>query len=269
MDTTKIGENLFVGQTNALSLIQLWKNNDSFPHFLIISGEAGSGRRTLSYIFAKELDAQISIVSDLSVDNVRSVIENSYLIDSKVVYLIPDADKMSAASKNSMLKFTEEPPKNAYIIMTLTSLNNTLHTLQSRSQHIIMSPYTYSELSQLCNQTRLCKIATTPGMLKRLESMDNSEVDKLIDTAEKLVDYINKVSVSNALKSASCLKFKESDKGIDIDLMLATIDYIINSRLQNMIDKEEINLELLTRIQCWSVSLSEWRLKFSYSGVKK
>ena len=41
----------FVGQKKAKKLIQEWKVRDTFPHFLLIVGEEGSGRRSISAIY--------------------------------------------------------------------------------------------------------------------------------------------------------------------------------------------------------------------------
>ena len=35
----------FVGQNKAKKLIEEWKVRDTFPHFLMVVGEEGSGRR--------------------------------------------------------------------------------------------------------------------------------------------------------------------------------------------------------------------------------
>lgn len=267
MDTEKVGGKLFVGQSAAKATFRMWEDRNNFPHFLLIAGDEGSGRKSLAYLFAEAIDAQVAVVTDLAVSNVRSTIEAAYNIDAKIVYLFVNADSMSAAAKNSLLKFTEEPPENAYIIMTLRAIENTLFTLQSRSQHIVTAPYAYEELKQLCEEERLCKIATTPGMLQKLQSMPAEEVDTMIDTASKLVNYVDKVSLANALKSASSIKFKESDKGIEFDLLIATIRYILECITLDQI--ENPNPENTFRAASWLRTLSSWQLKFSYSGVNK
>lgn len=267
MDTEKVGGKLFVGQNSAKELFKLWQLKNNYPHFILIAGETGSGRKSLAYLFAQMVDAQVAVVSDLAVSNVRSVIEAAYNIDAKMVYLFTDADGMSLAAKNSLLKFTEEPPENAYIIMTLQAIENTLFTLQSRSQHIVTVPYTFNELKQLCDEDRLCKIATTPGMLIRLQALPSTDVDSMIDTATKLVNYIDKVSLANALKSAASIKFKDSDKGIEFDLLIATIRYILEFTAMQNLDTSDV--EAIYRSACWLRALSQWQSKFSYSGVNK
>lgn len=267
MDTAKLVGTSLVGQSYAKSLLLTWNQRNNFPHFLLIAGYEGSGRKSLAYLVAEYLDAQLVVITDLAVNNVRATIEAAYNIDAKVVYLFANADNMSAAAKNSMLKFTEEPPENAYIIMTLKSIQNTLFTLQSRSQHIVTAPYTYDELRQLCEEDRLCRIATTPGMLVKLMSMTAEEVDNLIETSSKLVNFIDKVSLANALKSASFVKFKESDKGVELDMLVAAVRYVLECMLSDIMNNSDSH-DIL-RVACWLRALSNWEIKFSYSSVNK
>lgn len=259
--------NKFIGQQPILEIFDLWKIRNAYPHFILIAGDEGSGRRSLAFKLAEIMDARITLVEDLSAGSVRNVIETSASIDIPMVYVFVNADGMSLASKNSLLKFTEEPPENAYIVMTLTKIENTLPTLQSRSQHLIVAPYTYDELMQICNNSKLCRIATTPGMLKRLQDMPEVDVDKMIETASKLVNYIHRVSLANAFKSASSIKFKESDRGFDFDIMMATIKCILSQVSNKLIDNPDRKTALL--LSCWYRAFADWGYKFKYSGVNK
>lgn len=255
-----LGDFDFVGQLNAESLIDRWVDNDSFPHFILIAGDKGSGRKSLAYLIAKSMGSQVYTISDVSVDSCRRLVETAYTVDSKILYLIPDCDGMSAAAKNSLLKLTEEPPENAYIVMTLQSLDNTLNTLRSRSQHIVMEPYSYEDMRKVTDNELISKIAKNPGMVKDLEGLGNN-VEKFVDTCDKLVMYIDKVSIANALKSSNSIKFKESDKGYDLQLMLSGIDYVLASKMANN--------ENLMRLSCWYKILARYRNMFNRPGVNK
>lgn len=258
----KVGDKFIVGQARAIDNIYQWKSKNSFPHFLLIAGDKGSGRKLISYLFAQELDARLSTVTDISVASIRKLIDIAYDIDSRMVYLIPDADSMSLAAKNSLLKLTEEPPANAYIVITLESLDNTLPTLRSRSQHIVVEPYTTEQLKQLSDNDRLCSIATNPGMLEMLSEMRGEAVDDLLSTCEKLIQFIDKVTVANALKSAQKIRFKESDKSdIDLELFLAAMSYSLAAHLDDS--------AMLNRLSCWYRAIAAHRSMFKRSGVNK
>lgn len=258
----KVGDIELVGQFKCIEKINAWKNRQSFPHFLLVVGDVGSGRKTLSYLFAQELDGRVSTVPDVSVASIRKLVNIAYDIDSTMVYLIPNADGMSLAAKNSLLKLTEEPPENAYIILTLESLENTLPTLVSRSQHLIIDPYTEEQLSHLTADKRISRIATTPGMVNTLEELSSADIDDMTSTCDKLLNYIDKVSVANALKSAQKIRFKESDKAVmDIPLFIATMNYVAISKLDQP--------ELVKRIREWMVVLSKYTSMMKRSGVNK
>lgn len=256
-----LGDFSYVGQHQAEQLIDRWVNGNLFPHFLLIAGDEGSGRKSLSYLIAKSLKSQIYTISDISVDSCRRLVETAYTIDSKMIYLIPDCDGMSVAAKNSLLKLTEEPPENAYIIMTLKSLDNTLNTLRSRSQHIVMEPYSRDEIKELCNESVISDIAVTPGMVKTLESLGADNVNKFVDTCDKLVTYIDKVSIANALKSSNSVKFKESDKGYDLPLMISGLEYVLSKRIADS--------DQLVRVSCWYKIIARYRNMFNRPGVNK
>lgn len=60
--------------------------------------------------------------------------------------LIEDADKISEAGQNALLKTIEEPNKGTTIIITALSVNSILQTIQSRSINIRFSPLKFNEV---------------------------------------------------------------------------------------------------------------------------
>lgn len=256
-----IGDRSFVGQDKLIHLIDTWKSRNAFPHFILASGPIGSGRKSLCYLLSKSLDSSMSIINDLSVESIRGLVNIAYEIDSKILYVIPDADSMSVAAKNTLLKLTEEPPENAYIVMTLQSLDNTLPTLKSRSQHLVIEPYSYKELYSICEDELIASIANTPGMIRLLQDMGKDAVEHFVDTCSKLVNHIDKVSIANALKSADIIKFKDSDKGIDVQLMIAGIEYVLESCINNH--------SQIPRMSCWYRCLLKYKPMINRIGVNK
>ena len=102
-----------------------------FPRFSIIIGEKGSGKKTLATEIRHQLFAN-EVVTDTKVDSIREIIELAYKVNDTTVYIIPDCDNMSSAAANALLKVTEEPPKNAYFILTCENEENLLQTIRSR-----------------------------------------------------------------------------------------------------------------------------------------
>ena len=173
-----------IGQANLQSRIDKLIENRTFPRFSIFVGPKGSGKKT----FVREL---INSVTDglyeecgIKVDDVRNLITDAYKIHSIAVYFIPDADSMSNAAKNALLKVIEEPPNNAYFIMTLEDESNTLPTILSRGIVFRMDRYTPYELIDYASDKYsnvkgeswkkvVTSICETPGEVDLLSNIDN------------------------------------------------------------------------------------------------
>ncbi len=254
----------FVGQNKAKKLIAEWKVRDTFPHFLLVVGEEGSGRRSIAAEIAKSIECKMVTVEDLSVDSIRGVLDSAYLLDSKLMYVLPNADRMSIAAKNTLLKFTEEPPSNAYIIITLLSLDNTLPTLVSRSQHLILEPYTKEELLQLTNNNKYAAVATTPGMLKYFEAIGEDKLVDVVKFCDMVFTKIDKVSLANSFKSSTRIKFKQKDEGFSINTFLATMDFVIDKQMSRAVSRSDY-----IRLSCWLKLLPKYKFLFSKLGMNQ
>ena len=126
-----------IGQKHLQSRIEQLITDRTFPRFSILVGPKGSGKKTfanwiITKIVRHEALSYSQVCPDVKIDTIRQIIESAYKTISTNIYVIPDADTMSNAAKNALLKVTEEPPNNAYFIMTLEDENNTLETIRSR-----------------------------------------------------------------------------------------------------------------------------------------
>ena len=129
-----------------------------------------------------------------------------------------DADKMSIGAKNAVLKITEEPPQNAYFIMTTSNLANILPTLTSRGTLFTMNPYTPTEIETIIKKFRpdaklkvtrlIMNLATTP---QDVMDLFNTDVDKLSNTIDVFCTNVGSINLANSLKISTFLQFKEED----------------------------------------------------------
>lgn len=254
----------FIGQERVKEMICKWTDRDSFPHFILIAGEEGSGRKTIATEIAKALKSKLAIVEDISVDGVRNLVEVAYQLTTKMLYLIPDADPMSIGAKNALLKFTEEPPVNAYIVITLKSFNNTLPTILSRAQQIIVEPYTVQELAKLTSNPKYAVIAKTPGMLQYFEAMGEEKVGDIVSFCRIVVDKIDKVPFANAFKSGVNLKLREKDEGFELTAFLAGLEYVLDRYM-----RKGPSLKMLIRLSCWYKLLPKYQSLLNRGGLNK
>lgn len=222
-----------VGQKKIIEDLSNLNDRKSFPRFMIISGVKGSGRKTLTQAVSKMLGAFL-VQCDLGVDSVREAIENSYKCAMPTVYLFADADKMSASAKNSLLKITEEPPRQAYFVMTVNMLENTLETLTSRATCVQMLPYTKQELREFVEvagvkilDDEILEVSEVPGQVLEFSSTVFSD---MMEFCNMVIDNITKVTGVNAFKIINRIKLKEDKDGYDPDLFFQCLRHILVHR---------------------------------------
>ena len=219
-----------IGQRNLQSRIEHLIENRTFPRFSILVGPKGSGKKTLANWIRRCMGQNELTISyeatDVKIDTIRDIIEGAYKTVVTNIYIIPDADYMSNAAKSALLKVTEEPPNNAYIIMTLEDENNTLETIRSRGTVFHMDRYTPDEIfeyywtvGEMPNDAELVReICETPGEVKRCIEMCSGTIQTFYDYVQLVVDNIAEVSLANAFKISSKVALKEDAEGYDLRL---------------------------------------------------
>lgn len=216
-----------IGQKTLLNEFRQLKEKNRFPHFCITCGKLGSGKHTISLEIAKLLDSDFILV-DNKIDNIRDTIDMIYNTAEPTIYIFENADDMSVNAKNVLLKVCEEPPKTAYIILLVESLDNVLDTIKSRAQIFQLTPYTKQELTdfaQLNNYTikkEELDFIECPGDIIRLQQNNNKNI---LTYTQKVVDNLHRVSISNGLKITKSVKTtKTAESGFDIDLFLNALE---------------------------------------------
>ena len=155
-----------VGHKDIIQYIQNALKTDTASHAYILSGEKGSGKKLLAELFAMGLQCenlkadgdvcgecrsckqalhrnQPDIIwlhhakpTSFSVDEIREQINNDIVIkpysSKHKVYIIPDAEIMTAQAQNALLKTLEEPPEYAIILLLTENEQALLPTIRSR-----------------------------------------------------------------------------------------------------------------------------------------
>jgi hypothetical protein len=235
-----------IGQKRLISTIEKYADENNFPRFLILLGDKGSGRKTLSKFISKKLNA-FYVPCELGVDSVREVIENCYKCSGATLYCFPDADTMSISAKNSLLKITEEPPRSAYFVLTLQNINNVPETIKSRAAVLTIQPYQDNEIVRYMalrsiENPLIAKLSTTPGDVEAFLKIDVEEFHNFV---VKVLDNIGDISGVNALKIPQSLSFKEGDNGYDPALFVNSVYMALRDMIINW--EEDEPPELLMR----------------------
>lgn len=240
--------NKIIGQTKIIN----WVDNltvDSFPHFIVLIGPKGSGKRTIAKYIADKLSA-INIDCDIKVDAVRNAITLASTVETPIVYCFANADTMRAEAKNALLKITEEPPKNAYFIFTVVDESTLLETIKSRATVIRMEPYSDDELYEFLkdiipdkdftydaddedNMNCIWAMANTPYELKEFLNYGS----EFFDYVNLVIDNISEVEAANAFKSSSKLALHGEDDKYDLGLFWKAFIY----NCLNCIDEDPLH----------------------------
>ena len=160
--------------------------SETLPHALLIVGPNGSGKHTLATEIAAAANCvnknvKIAgvklpcgvcanckrIYSDnfpdvstlgkssgkatIGVEEIRDFREDMFLSATESpykFYVIEDADLMTPAAQNALLKVLEEPPSSVHIILLCTEADKILSTIKSRTQYIQMEIFDFEEIKR-------------------------------------------------------------------------------------------------------------------------
>ena len=179
----------FLSQGNEIQALQAQIQNGKLAHALIISGEAGTGKRTLAHVIAASLlctsdkerpccechscfrvfsdeHPDLTIVekgnplssdskkgrATIPVDDIRELIRlnSAYPMEGgNRVNLILSAEDMTPQAQNALLKILEEPPDNTYFILTCSHPEQLLITVRSRCRFIRIKPWDEEKIVSL------------------------------------------------------------------------------------------------------------------------
>lgn len=170
-------------------------DNNTLPHAFLVTGAAGSGKRTLARELAAALNcegrtdpasplpchrcnncrrikegnfADVMRLSrtesraTISVDDVRLFKEDMFLSSTESkhkIYIIEEADRLTPNAQNALLTVLEEPPRNVFIILLADSGDKILTTIKSRAQSIAMERFDKERLLKYLSKS---SIAGTP-----------------------------------------------------------------------------------------------------------
>lgn len=228
-----------IGQERLLKIFSMLIDNGEFPRFCLLVGPKGSGKKTVAKWIIEKLGIASYILPDIKIDTIRQMIDMSYKAANPTIYLIADADSMSVQAKNSLLKITEEPPNNAYFIMTLESPDMTLDTIRSRATIYQLDNYSSDEIVEYSTRSHnsskqdldiIKEICDVPGDVDMLYESNPIEFYEYV---KKVADNIDTVEGANAFKISDKLALKQDSEGYDVKLFLRAFMAICVNRMQS------------------------------------
>ena len=228
-----------VGQNRLKQEFKELVDQGRFPRFSIIIGSNGSGKKEMVKYLAGLLGVTPYKAGN-GIADVRQVITEAYKSAVPVLYEFDNADTMSREAKNALLKVTEEPPHQAYFVMTLENRWGTLTTLLSRGTVYNMDPYTRADLLQYVEEhniqgdkNTILSLCTNIGELVTLSELG---IDDFYGKVCKVVDNVSQVSVANALKISEFISFTEEDTGFEIVMFWRAIQRVYVEKMLGSTD---------------------------------
>ena len=213
-----IGFTAFRPQGKEILSLQKLIQQNRMAHAVLISGEPGTGKRTLAMLLASALmciadtekpcgtcpgcrlaqsgeHPDITVIekgkplspdtakgrSTIPVDDIREMIMlcSRYAFEGgNRAVIIADAENMTVQAQNCLLKILEEPPHNTYFILTSAHPEQLLMTVRSRCRPVRIIPW---------EQEYIKKILTASGVEKEKAAMASSVSSGSIGNALRYV----------------------------------------------------------------------------------
>lgn len=229
-----------IGQVNLLNELDDLIIRSKYPQFMILCGPSGSGKELISKYICNKLGATF-ISCGNKVDEIRDIIQLAYGQIDKILYFFDHGDNMSPQARNALLKIVEEPPTNAYFILTTEDSNNVMPTLKSRGSIFNVDCYSPNDLIDYLNlnnykptndeQDIIINICDTPGDIDKIVNLNIIDFYNFVNL---VLDNLGQVSGVNAFKIASKIKFKEDDSApYDLQLFIKMLQYVATNRALN------------------------------------
>lgn len=242
------------GQEHIREHLQNALSTGKVSHAYIINGEKSSGKEFIAKVFAAALQCErggaepcqecrscrqalsgnhpdiIRVVHEkpntISVDDIRTQVNGDIAIKpysgKYKVYILSEAEKMTAQAQNALLKTLEEPPEYAVILLLTANVNALLPTIVSRCVVLDMKPVPDEIVRRfLCTQMQVpdykaevC-VAFARGNIGKAKALASSEdFEKVKAEALSLLKYIQEMDLNEiiaAVKKITEYKLEVSD----------------------------------------------------------
>ena len=191
---------------------------DTFPRTILLLGEYGSGKHTIVNYIANKFNLEVEDISDnITLETIDNISQRTF----PKIYVIT-SNKLTIKNENVILKFLEEPLKNAFIVVLSESKYNIIPTILNRCQVWELATYEQDFLRSFISDLSidvdtLLKVSNTPGKVIEYQSYP---INEMIALAQKIFTNIARANVANALTLSRFIAFKNEKDKFDFNLFL-------------------------------------------------
>lgn len=189
------------------ALIKLEQFAQADRHSVLIEGPDGSGKTYLAASYSKMLGIEDLVSIDSNVSDLRTMLDNCYNTQNKLVVCIEGLDDGQLAASYVILKFLEEPQANVYIVVTCSNIYRIPDTIISRSVVATISHPTLEELSKYAEVKYADKSSIFDTSIKN-SLMSFNDVDVAYKLTSEQLQYYNEISNLSRSDTVSNLSWK-------------------------------------------------------------
>jgi len=259
-----------IGHEENINKLKSIISSSNIGHAYIFSGVFGIGKKLIALNFAKSILCEKPIdgvacgecescltfdnISDfrlitpdekgsIKVEAIRNLTDEMLLkptTSSRKVFIIDDAETMTEAAQNALLKSLEEPPIYATIVLITSNKEKIISTIKSRCVDISFKSLTDEELKHIIGNDYsedIIKLAS--GSVEKYNKLKDSDYIEYALNLEKILSMDNLLDINSIMMSLK--KYKLLKENID-DIL----DILIIRASQNL---EEDSLKVSRQIE--------------------
>ena len=207
------------GQENVITILNNQLKEKSFKNCYLFCGPSGTGKTTLSRIFAKKLNngsgsiIEIDAASNNGVDDVRTIIKDAQFMPldgAYKVYILDECHLFSVGAWNAMLKLIEEPPAKTLFMFCTTDPQKIPATILGRVQRYNLTKISDDKIiSRLKFILKEENITTyQDSALQLIAKLNKGGMRDSIAMMEKCLGYSNNLTIENITKALGIVSYE-------------------------------------------------------------
>ena len=267
-----------VGQDVIVTTLKNSIINKTFTHAYMFFGPRGTGKTTISKIFARAVNCsnptesgpcnkcdncihsmekecvdiiEIDAASNNGVDEIRELKSKISLVPAELkykVYIIDEVHMLSIGAFNALLKTLEEPPEHAIFILATTDPQRVPETIISRCQCFSFKKISESSIiNRLKSIVEKENISIDPKVLNEISSFCDGGMRDALGLLDKLSSYTDKKITEDSFAELNGIITKDELEKISKYIFEADIPNVLLS-LNNYNDSGKNLVQVIVQL---------------------